>query len=97
MLSNIEKLIFGGLVGFHVFWLFIGFMVGEGILFGTRYFDNTIRIFTGIEILLSFVAVGFIYKNNRIGYVFFTISVITTYVIGLGHWMGFWYCSYCQY
>ena len=97
MISNTEKIIFACIVGFHIFWLIIGFMFGESILFGHRYFNDVTRIFTGLEILLALASSVFIYKNIRIGYVFFGLSLISTYVISLGHWMGFWPCSYCQF
>jgi len=97
MISILEKLIFAALIAFHIFWLIIGFMTGEGVLFGHRYFDNTIRLFTGLEILLLLASSVLIYKNIRRGYVLAGLSLISTYVISLGHWMGLWHCSYCQY
>lgn len=97
MISISEKFIFTCIVAFHIFWLIIEFMFGEGILFGHRYFDNTIRLYAGFEILLTLASSVIIYKNNRIGYLFFAISVGSTLVIGWGHRLGLWYCSYCQY
>ena len=96
MISTYEKLAFGGVVAFHVFWLFIGFMMGEGILFGHRYFDNVIRIFTGLEIIILIASFVFIFKNTRIGYVFLGFALISTYIIEFGHRLGFWPCTYCD-
>lgn len=96
MISNIEKIIFACIVAIHMFWLVLISMVGEGIVFGTRSFDEVIRTFTGLEILLTIISTVFIYKNNKIGYVIFAISLLSTYVIIFGHRLGWWPCPYCQ-
>jgi len=73
--------------GFHLFLLSTIFMVGEGILFGHRYFDEAIRTFTGIEIVLSAVAIFLIFKEKQMGYVLLATSVLSTYIIQFGHRM----------
>lgn len=97
MISITEKIIFACIVAFHIFWMVIAFMMGEGILFGHRYFNDVMRIFAGLEILLALASSVLIYKNIRIGYVFFAIAAGSTYVISFGHRMGLWDCSYCKY
>ena len=96
MIGNTEKLAFGGIVVFNVFWLFIEFMMGEGIIFGHRYFDNVIRTFSGLEIILFIASFVFIYKNTRIGYLFLAIALVTNIIFNWGHRLGIYECSYCQ-
>ena len=91
-----EKLIFAIIVPFHIFWLIASFLFGEGILFGIRVVGDLLRIFVCIELVLTITSIVFIYKNNKIGYVLFTISLISTYVIEFGHRMGYWPCPYCE-
>lgn len=71
-------------------------MVGEGILFGQRYFDEVIRTFTGIEIILSVVSLFLIFKEKKVGYVLLTASILSTYIIQFGHRMLWWPCEYCN-
>jgi len=75
------------ITGFHLFLLNTIFMVGEGILFGFRYFDEIIRIFTGIEMIISIVSVVLIFKDKQMGYVLLALSILSTYIIALGHRM----------
>jgi len=82
--------------GFYFFLLSTIFMMGEGILFGHRYFDETIRTFTGIEIVLSVVSVFLIFKDKQIGYILLAISILSTYIIAFGHRMFWWPCEYCR-
>ncbi|WP_048115632.1 hypothetical protein [Nitrosopumilus adriaticus] len=82
-------------VGIHLFFLSTIFMVGEGILFGIRFFDEVIRVFTGVEILISIISVILIFKDKPIGFVLLAISVLSTYVIQFGHRMFLWPCEYC--
>ncbi len=70
-------------------------MVGEGILFGHRYFDDVIRTFTGIEMIISILSIVLIFKDKQIGYVLLTLSILSTYIIALGHRMFWWPCEYC--
>ena len=72
-------------------------MVGEGILFGHRYFDDVIRIFTGIEIIILTVSIVLIFRDKQIGYVLLTISILSTYIIAFGHRMFWWPCEYCSF
>ena len=72
-------------------------MVGEGILFGHRYFDDIIRIFTGIEIIILTVSIVLIFRDKQIGYVLLTISILSTYIIAFGHRMFWWPCEYCSF
>ena len=81
---------------FHLFLLGTIFMVGEGILFGHRYFDEVIRIFTGIEIILSVVSLFLIFKEQKAGFVLLTVSILSTYIIQFGHRMLWWPCEYCN-
>lgn len=82
--------------GFHLFLLSTIFMIGEGILFGIRYFDDVTRVFTGIEMAISVVSVVLIFKDKKIGYVLLALSVLSTYIITLGHRMLWWPCEYCN-
>ena len=81
----------------HLFFLSTIFMVGEGILFGHRYFDDVIRIFTGIEIIILTVSIVLIFRDKQIGYVLLTISILSTYIIAFGHRMFWWPCEYCSF
>lgn len=81
---------------FHLFLLSTIFMVGEGILFGHRYFDEVIRTFTGIEIVLSVVSLFLIFKEKQVGYVLLAVSILSTYIITFGHRMLWWPCEYCR-
>jgi len=72
-------------------------MMGEGILFGHRYFDETIRMFTGIEMIISILSIVLIFKDKRIGYVLLAISILSTYIVTLGHRMFRWPCEYCSF
>ena len=84
-------------MSFHLFFLNTIFMVGEGILFGHRYFDDVIRTFTGIEIIISIVSIVLIFKDKQIGYVLLAISILSTYIIAFGHRMFWWPCEYCSF
>jgi len=81
---------------FHLFLLSTIFMMGEGILFGFRYFDEIIRIFTGIEMIISIVSIVLIFKDKQMGYVFLALSILSTYIIAFGHHMLWWPCEYCR-
>jgi len=72
-------------------------MVGEGILFGHRYFDDVIRTFTGIEMIISIASIVLIFKDKQIGYVLFAISILSAYIIAFGHRMFWWPCEYCSF
>ena len=69
--------------------------MGEGILFGHRYFDEVIRTFTGVEIVLSVTSLFLIFKEKQMGYVLLIVSVLCTYIIQFGHRMLWWPCEYC--
>ena len=97
MNNKTAKIGCSAIAGFHLFLLSTIFMTGEGILFGFRYFDETIRTFTGIEIVLSVVSLFLIFKGKQIGYVLLTVSILSTYVITLGHRMLWWPCEYCRF
>ncbi len=83
-------------ISFHFFLLSTIFMLGEGILFGFRYFDNVIRMFTGIEMIISIVSIILIFKDKQIGYVLLALSILSTYIIIFGHRMLWWPCEYCR-
>ncbi len=83
--------------GFHLFLLSTIFLVGEGILFGHRYFDDVIRIFTGIEMVVSILSIVLIFKDKQIGYVILAISILSTYIVTFGHRMFWWPCEYCNF
>ncbi|QMU55222.1 MAG: hypothetical protein GKS07_10205 [Nitrosopumilus sp.] len=85
------------IAGFHLFFLSTIFMVGEGILFGFRYFDDVIRIFTGIEMIISTVSIILIFKDKQMGYVILALSILSTYIIMFGHRMLWWPCEYCKF
>jgi hypothetical protein len=72
-------------------------MVGEGILFGNRYFDDVIRTFTGIEMIISILSIVLIFKDKQIGYVLLAISILSTHIITFGHRMFWWPCEYCSF
>jgi hypothetical protein len=97
MKSKLIKFGCSGIVAFHLLWLSILFIAGEGILFGHRYFDEIIRTFSVIEIILSIVSLILIFKEKSIGYVLLTISILSTYIIQLGHRMLWWPCDYCSF
>jgi len=84
-------------ISFHLLWLSVFILVGEGILFGHRYFDETIRIFSGIEIILSIVSIILIFKEHKIGYLLLAITILSTYIIQLGHRIFLWNCDYCSF
>jgi len=96
MNNKTVKICCSAITGFHLFLLSIIFMVGEGILFGHRYFDETIRTFTGIEIVLSAVSLFLIFKDKQVGYILLAISILSTYIITFGHRMLWWPCEYCR-
>ncbi len=96
MINNIEKSVFGGVVAFHIFWLFILNIVGEAIMYGHRYFDDTIRNFTLFEIIILIVSFIVIYKNKRISYIILGISLVSSYIVLLGHRFGIYECTYCN-
>ncbi|MGH1568134.1 MAG: hypothetical protein ACRBBZ_02890 [Nitrosopumilus sp.] len=96
MNGKTAKIICSTVTGSHLFLLSTIFMVGEGILFGHRHFDDVIRIFAGIEIILSSVSLFLIFKEKQIGYVLLTVSVLSTYIIQFGHRMLWWPCEYCN-
>lgn len=96
MNNKITKIGCSVAIGFHLIWLSFGIMAGEGILFGLRYFDEVIRIFNGAEIIISIVSVILIFKERKIGYILFAVTILSTYIIELGHWMLLWPCDYCR-
>jgi len=75
------------IIVFHLFWLILGFMFGEGILFGHRCFDDVIRTFNGTQIMVTIVSLALILKNKPVGFVLLAITILSTYIIELGHWM----------
>ena len=75
------------IIVFHLFWLILGFMFGGGILFGHRYFDDVIRTFNGTQIMVTIVSLALIFKNKPVGFVLLAITILSTYIIELGHWM----------
>ncbi|QLH06779.1 hypothetical protein C5F50_06585 [Nitrosopumilus ureiphilus] len=83
-------------ISLHLFLLNTIFMVGEGILFGIRYFDEVIRTFTGIEIIISIASMILIFKDKQIGFILLAISILSTYIIQFGHRMLWWPCEYCR-
>ena len=85
------------LTGFHLFFLSTIFMMGEGILFGFRYFDDVIRTFAGIEMVVSILSIVLIFKDKQIGYVLLALSILSTYIITFGHRMLWWPCEYCRF
>jgi len=97
MNNKTAKMGCSAIAGLHLFLLSAIFMAGEGILFGFRYFDETIRTFTGIEIVLSVVSLFLIFKGKQIGYVLLAVSILSTYVIAFGHRMLWWPCEYCRF
>jgi hypothetical protein len=96
MNNKTAKIGCSAVTGFHLFLLSAIFMAGEGILFGHRYFDEVIRTFTGIEIVLSVMSLLLIFKEKQIGYVLLTVSILSTYIIQFGHRMLWWPCEYCR-
>jgi len=97
MKSKLTKSGCSGIVSFNSLWLSILFIAGEGILFGHRYFDEIIRTFSGKEIILSIVSLVLIFKEKSIGYVLLTVSILSTYIIQLGHQMLWWPCDYSSF
>ena len=95
MKNKITKISCSVAISFHLLWLSFGIMAGEGILFGLRYFDEVIRIFNGTEIIISIVSVVLIFRERKIGYILFALTILSTYIIELGHWMLLWPCDYC--
>ena len=98
-LSLIDKgaKIFGIGAGlYYLGWPIIGLLVGEGILFGHRYFDDVIRIFSAITIFITFVSFVLILKDKRIGYMILSLLILITHIITLGHWINLWPCPYCE-
>ena len=93
---KITKIICSVAVSFHLLWLSVGFIVGEGILFGHRYFDEAIRSFSGIEIIISIVSIVLIFKERQIGYLLLALTILSTYIIQLGHRIFLWSCDYCS-
>ena len=96
MKTRNKKFLSSAIATLHLFLLTTIFMVGEGILFGHRYFDETIRIFAGTEIVLSIISIVLIFKEKQIGYVLLTLSVLSTYIIAFGHRIFLWPCDYCS-
>lgn len=96
MKTKVTKIGCSVATGFHLLWLSFGIMAGEGILFGLRYFDEVIRIFNGTEIIISVVSIILIFKERKIGYILFAVTILSTYIIQLGHWMFWWPCDYCS-
>ena len=84
-------------ISFHLLWLSVSLVVGEGILFGHRYFDEVIRTFSGIEIIISIISVILILKDHKIGYLLFVLTILSTYIIQLGHRIFLWNCDYCGF
>ncbi len=97
MKNKITKIGCSVAVGFHLSWLSFGLVAGEGILFGHRYFDEVIRTFSGIEAIISIVSIILIFKERKIGYVLLAATILSTYIIELGHWMLLWPCDYCSF
>jgi len=96
-LINKGATIFG--IGAGLYYLggpVIGFFIGEGILFGHRYFDDVIRIFSVITIFITFVSFVLILKDKRIGYMVLSLLILITHIITLGHWINLWPCPYCE-
>jgi hypothetical protein len=96
MNNKTAKIGYSAVTGFHLFLLSAIFMAGEGILFGHRYFDEVIRTFTGIEIVLSVMSLLLIFKEKQIGYVLLTVSILSTYIIQFGHRILWWPYEYCR-
>lgn len=96
MNSKTTKIACSAVTGLHLFLLGTIFMIGEGILFGHRYFDEVIRTFTGLEIVLFVMALFIIFKEKQIGYVLLAVSILSAYIIQFGHRMLWWPCKYCR-
>ena len=96
MNNKTAKISCSAVTGFHLFFLSAIFMVGEGILFGHRYFDDVIRIFIGIEMIFSILSIVLIFKDKQIGYVLLALSILSTYITIFGHRMLWWPCEYCR-
>ena len=94
---TIEKAVLIVIVPFHIFVQFLIFSGGEGVLFGVRYVDNPIRIFTGVQIIISIISIALVSKNTKLVSVFFGLSVACAYIIEFGHRLGFWDCAYCEF
>jgi preprotein translocase subunit SecY len=73
------------------------FMVGEGIMFGIRVFDDVIRYPTVIMIIVSSIGIVLIFKEKTIGYLIVILSILITLIIGFGHRMLWWPCEYCSF
>ena len=95
--NKITKISCSAAISFHLLWLSTSLIVGEGILFGHRYFDEVIRTFSGIEIIISTMSVILILKDHKIGYLLFVLTILSTYIIQLGHRIFLWNCDYCGF
>ena len=89
------KWIFFVLGGFHLLWLSIGILFGEGILFGFRVFEE-IQFFNIIQIFVTGLSIFLVIRNSNKGYIMFAVSLISTYLIQFGHHMYWWPCEYCR-
>ena len=86
-MNKLTKITYFEISGFHLTWLLLGIMFGEGILFGIRVFEEIQMFHVGQTILVGVSGI-LIYKNQeKRGNVLLAISVLSTYIIEFGHRM----------
>lgn len=97
MINKKYKIISGIVFGFFVFMEITMFLVGEGVMFGIRVFDDVIRLHAGIMIIVSSIGIVLIFKDKIIGYVIVILPIVITLIIYFGHRMLWWPCEYCSF
>ena len=96
MINKGAKAFTGLFYSFFMFLEIILLLVGEGIMFGNRVFDNEIRLFALAGIVVSSMGIVLIFKDKNIGYLIISVTIVITLVIYFGHRMLWWPCEYCR-
>ena len=96
MINKGNKIVASIVFGFFIFIEIIFLMVGEGIMFGYRVFDEIVRGYSIITIVLSTISMILIFKDKTSGYLMLILTIIVTLIIYFGHRMLWWPCEYCN-
>ncbi len=96
MINIGNKIVASIVFGFFIFFEIMIFMFGEGIMFGYRVFNEIVRGYSTITIILSTFSIILIFKDKTSGYLIFILTIIVTLIIYFGHRMLWWPCEYCS-
>jgi hypothetical protein len=97
-MKNIDmKLLSTMFFGFFVFLEVVIFVIGEGTMVGYKVFDNTVRIYSVIMIVISIVSIVLIFKDKQAGYAILGFTILITMIVYFGHHLLLWPCEHCSF